>query len=96
VDTPLEVMTRLRAEGYHEEFSALKGGRLRCGWCGVEVDAAGAHIDRVARFEGDSDPDDEVILYALSGPDEHRGMYLAAYGVHATPDDIEVARLLSP
>lgn len=95
MDTLLDEMARLRAEGYHEEFSAQPGGRLRCSLCGTEVDASGAHIDHIARFEGDSDPGDEVILYALSGPGDHRGMYVAAYGMHATPEDVEVAPLLS-
>jgi hypothetical protein len=94
VDTITDAMSRLQAEGYHEEFSAIEGGRLRCSVCGTVVDAAGLHIDLIVRYEGESDPADEEILYALSGPGDHRGLYVAAYGADATPEDIEVATQL--
>ena len=37
-------------------------------------------VERVLRFEGQSDPDDEVILFALSEPDGRKGLYSTQYG----------------
>ena len=83
-------MARLREQGFLADFSAVEGGRLRCGVCGEEFDAASVKIEEIVRFEGESDPGDESILFALSGACGHLGLYSAPYGADATPEDIEV------
>jgi hypothetical protein len=83
-------MARLRGRGYLRDYSAVAGGRLRCGQCGTEIDAASVRIDEIVRFEGISDPGDESILFALAGPCGHDGLYSAAYGPNATPEDAAV------
>ena len=47
-------------------------------------------IDRTLRFEGQSDPDDEVILFALSEPGGRKGVYSAPYGPSMPPEDAAV------
>ena len=51
-------------------------------------------IEEIVRFEGASDPGDESILFALSCPCGHAGLYSAPYGPDATPEDIAVVALL--
>ena len=52
-------------------------------------------IDEVARFEGETNPDDQAILFALRC-DAHgvKGTWSAAYGPAMPPDDAEMARRL--
>jgi hypothetical protein len=94
VETLTEAIERLRAQGFLSDFSAVAGGQLRCGQCGAEFDPATLHIDEIVRFEGTSDPGDESILFALSGPCGHAGLYSAAYGPNATPEDAAVVAVL--
>lgn len=56
--------------------------------------AAALTVDETVRFEGASDPDDEAILLALSGPDGYRGLYSAAFGAKTTSDDVDVLHVL--
>jgi hypothetical protein len=95
VETLVEAMNRLRALGYDVDLSAAPGGQLRCGACDELVDAARATIDEIVRFEGDSNPDDEAILAAISMPSGHRGLYTSAYGTDVTADDAEVLQALA-
>ena len=48
-------------------------------------------IDELVRLEGDSDPDEEVVVYALSqGPCGRRGTYTIVYGAAAPYADVQV------
>jgi len=95
VETVLEAIARLRAEGYDLEMSAAPGGGLRCGECGEVVDPHDAVIDETVRFEGQSDPDDEAIVLALSTPHGHRGYLVAAYGPDMSADEVALVQALT-
>ena len=69
----LEAVTRLQAAGGRLELTALPGGRLGCAGCGDSVEGSSLTMDETVRFEGDSNPDDEAILVALTLPCGHRG-----------------------
>ena len=90
----LEAEARLLAAGYRLEFSAMPGGRLRCGGCGDVVDASNLTVDETVRFEGDSNPDDEAILVALTMQCGQQGLYSAAFGPSTPPDDVDVLHAL--
>jgi hypothetical protein len=90
LETLSEAMARLRARGFVRDFSPVADGRLRCGECGAEFDPADVRIEEIVRFEGISDPGDESILFALAAPCGHNGLYSAAYGPNATPEDVAV------
>ncbi len=96
-DDPMETLsqatTRLIRAGYEEDYTA-RNRRLVCGHGGTSYDPAHMAIDEIVRFEGESDPGDEAIVYALDAGDGHRGLYVAAYGAAATTDDIAVATAL--
>ena len=47
-------------------------------------------IDHILRFEGQSDPGDMTILYALQAPSGERGLYSAAFGAVTETEDAEV------
>ncbi len=93
METLSHATSRLERAGYVESYIA-RDGRLVCGRCGASYDPAGMSIEEIVRFEGDSDPADEAIVYALDSGCGHRGLYVAAYGPSASNDDITVAARL--
>jgi hypothetical protein len=42
-------------------------------------------IREVHRFEGESDPDDMSVVYAIEGKDGTRGVIVDAFGIYADP-----------
>ena len=94
MDTVSDATRRLQAEGYTGNWYATPDGNLQCGETGEVADLSEIKIDHVLRFEGQSDPGDEVILFALRAPSGDRGVYSAAYGSDMQPEDAAViARL---
>jgi hypothetical protein len=94
METMSGATARLRAAGYVENWIA-EDGKLQCFTCAATYDPAEVIVDEVARFEGPSDPGDEAILFALTGPCGHRGQYSAAYGPCASVEGAEVTTALS-
>lgn len=93
METLSQATTRLGRAGYDEDYHA-HDGFLVCGHCGVSHDPSHMTIDAIVRFEGQSDPGDEAIVYALDAGCGHRGLYISAYGPGATADDIAVIAAL--
>lgn len=89
METLSQAITRLRSSGYDYNFRAA-GNQLECDRCGAPVDPSTVQVDQIVRFEGESDPGDEAILYALDAGGGHRGLYAAAYGADVSPADIAV------
>lgn len=93
METISEAMNRLRAAGYEGEWRAVNG-RLLCDGCDTAHDPDDVTIDETVRFEGDSNPDDEAVLFALTAPCGRRGLYAAPYGPDVSTDDVAVIRAL--
>lgn len=93
METLSQATNRLARAGYAEDYHS-HAGRLVCGHCQTSHDPADMTIDEIVRFEGESDPGDEAIVYALDAGCGHRGLYVAAYGVGATTDDAAVVAAL--
>jgi hypothetical protein len=84
-ETPTEAAARLRREGYDAEMD-LRDGRLWCSSCGAAHDPADALIVRTYRFEGTSDPGDEMLVAGLRCPScDHLAVLETAYGGAADP-----------
>jgi hypothetical protein len=89
-DTVTEAVNLLEAEGYTHQFGVQDHG-LKCGSCGTLHDPTQAVIDRIFRFEGDSDPGDEAIVLGLRCPHcDLLGTLVSAYGPSADPDEVDV------
>ena len=78
-----EVMNDLRKEGYVEDFN-LQQNCLECRNGQFKVFADEFKIDKFYRFEGQSNPSDQSILYAISS-DRHqlKGVLVNAYGIYS-------------
>lgn len=94
--TVVDVINAYRAAGYVADFAVSAGGRVRCVTCGHDHDAADVVIERLARFEGSSDPDDEAIVFALRCQlCAAAGVLVAAYGPTATAEEAAVVTALA-
>jgi hypothetical protein len=80
-----ETMSELRKEGYTEDFN-LQQNCLVCRNGAFKVFADEFIVDQFFRFEGDSNPDDESILYAISSDAKNlKGVLVNAYGIYSEP-----------
>ncbi len=91
----LQAVARLREAGYQADLRAEAGATLRCGECDRCADARSVTIEETARFEGNSNPDDESILIAITMACGHRGLYSTAFGPATPPDDAALLRALA-
>jgi len=94
-DTVTDAVARLRSEGYTVDYE-LVDGRLSagddCPLCAIES----AVVERLYRFEGDSDPGDEMIVFGLYDPvNDRRGTLADGYGPAADPDRADHLRGLA-
>jgi hypothetical protein len=93
-DTVTEALRLLADEGYTESFDVDKGV-ARCHGCGDVHEPEGAVVERIFRFEGMSDPDDEEIVFGLRCPAcGARGTLVSAFGPLADPDELAALRIL--
>lgn len=81
--TLVEVIEVLKNRGYTEDFNLLEEN-LSYASGGEEVDLNDIVIDRIYRFTGLSDLDDESILYALRNvKDGVKGILVNGYGTYS-------------
>lgn len=94
--TVVEEIEALRARGFTADFSVTADGKLRCDACGHTHDPSDAVIESTARFEGESNPDDQAVVFGLRcGGCGVRGVLVAAYGPTATAQEAAVVTALS-
>ncbi|TXD45989.1 phosphoribosylpyrophosphate synthetase [Polaribacter sp. IC073] len=84
-DTVTEAMSDLKKLGYTIDFSILTDKEcLVCSFTATELSPEDFEIDHFYRFEGDSDPGDEMIVYAISSIKNNlKGIVVNAYGIYA-------------
>ncbi|MCB0606721.1 MAG: phosphoribosylpyrophosphate synthetase [Lewinellaceae bacterium] len=84
-ETVSQAIEALKKEGYTEDFN-LRQDCLECRNGRFRVFHDEFHIDKFYRFEGDSDPGDESIVYAISS-EKHglKGVLVNAYGIYSEP-----------
>lgn len=89
-----DAMKRLAALGFRHSLRA-QGGQLRDRATDEAYEPETLTIEETLRFEGDSDPDEQAILFAVRGPDGlPYGVYSAAFGPAMAAEDVEVVRRL--
>jgi hypothetical protein len=84
-DTVSAALDGLQARGYTLDFN-LCHDHLHCKSEGVHLHPEDFHIEEVYRFEGDTDPADEAVVYALySEKYKIKGTLVDGYGASASP-----------
>lgn len=92
-DTLSEAMEALRKEGYDHDFE-ITPNAMKSTTSELELNPDDFHVDKFYRFEGMSNPDDNSILYAISGKG-HKGLVVDAYGVYNEKLDREMVEKLA-
>jgi len=80
-DTLSDAMSWLKQQGYDLDFNTMREVVTQPGTT-VPISPEEFFIEHVFRFEGDSDPGDEAILYGISAPRFGiKGIFVDGYGV---------------
>ena len=81
--TLTETINGLSIEGYTLDFNISKE-RIVCHQTNAEFEPEDFEIDKVYRFEGASNPDDQAVLYAISSANLGvKGVLVNGYGISA-------------
>ncbi|MGV3541331.1 MAG: hypothetical protein ACO1OQ_16060 [Rufibacter sp.] len=78
-----KVEAKLRKEGYTEDFRVTEDGRLATFSGNKAYSVNDVKIVDFYRFEGETNPDDMAILYALECNDGTKGTISNSYGPYA-------------
>ena len=75
----------LKSLGYTRDFD-LKSNYLECKEPHHKIDTDDFLVDGYYRFDGNTNPDDESVLYAISSSKYNlKGVLIDAYGVYSEP-----------
>ena len=89
-----DAIHRLSQRGFTHGLRA-EDGRVRDLVTGEFFDPETLTIDEIVRFEGESDPDEQAVLFALRSPQGRPlGTYSAVFGPSMPPEDGDVVRRL--
>jgi len=91
-DTVSEAVNGLKKRGYELDFN-LEENCLVCH--AGKFDVKDFEIVEVYRFEGNSDPSDEAIVYAIESVSGTKGLLVSGYGISAEGISAEMAKKLS-
>ena len=84
-----EALDLLMREGYGIDVTVTAAG-VKWALCGHSHSGSEVVAERVFRFEGTSDPDDESIVFGVVCPTcGARGSIVSAYGPGADPDVLD-------
>ena len=92
-DSLSEAIDDLKHRGYTEDFN-LKPYCLACPRLNLELRPEQFTVDETYRFEGQSNPDDSSVIYAVSSKPDLKGILVDAYGVYAESLTPEMAQKL--
>ena len=93
-DTVTEAMAELKSLGYTLDFSIMTDDEecLFCHSTSTALSPDDFEIDSFYRFEGNSDPGDGMIVYAISSKkNKVKGVVVNAYGMYA---DIGTSKII--
>ena len=90
-DTVTEAVRGLKERGYTKDFN-LKENYIVCH--DEKIHPEEFEIVEVYRFEGESDPADEAVVFAITSNKGDRGVLVSGYGISADEISAEMAKKL--
>jgi len=94
-DTVTEALKDLKAQGYTLDFN-LAFDKLICTGKDLCLQPGEFEITAMYRFEGDTNPDDEDVVYAVESKDgKLKGTITSAFGLYADPLSTEMIQKLT-
>jgi hypothetical protein len=91
-DTVTAAVNGLKQRGYKKDFN-LEENYLVCNE--DKYHPGDFEITEVYRYEGNSDPADEAVVYAIEGKNGEKGVLVNGYGVSADEMSDEMAKKLN-
>ena len=92
-DTVVQAVNGLKQRGYSIDFN-LENNTITCKQTRVTLLPSEFEITEVYRYEGDSDPADEDVVYAIESQQGHKGILVNGFGVSADAVSDEMIRKL--
>lgn len=95
-DTVSEAITHLAERGYTIDFELMTDKEcLACHRSSLYLSPEEFIIDEIHRFEGVSDPGDEMIVYAISSEkNKVKGIVSNAFGIYSDPEVSKIVERL--
>jgi hypothetical protein len=91
-DTVSEAVNDLKKRGFDVDFNLHEN----CIVCHDDkFNVEDFEITEVYRFEGNTDPSDEAVVYAIESKDGRKGVLVNGYGISADVLDGEMAKKLT-
>ena len=91
-DTVTAAVSGLRQRGYTKDFNLEEN----CIICHEEkFHPEDFEIVEIYRFEGNSDPADEAVVYAIESKKDDKGILVSGYGISADEMSSEMAKKLA-
>jgi hypothetical protein len=92
-DTVSEALNSLNKRGYTIDFN-MQSDSVYCKAFGKSFKPEDFEIVEFYRFEGNTDPGDETIVFALRTKSGHQGVLVDAYGLYSDPLSAEMVQKL--
>src|SRR3984893_1135168 len=92
-DTVTEAIKGLRQRGYSIDFN-LEFDKISCPDLPVSLAPSEFEITEVYRFEGNSDPADEAVVYAIESKHGQKGVLVNGFGISADDASDEMVQKL--
>jgi hypothetical protein len=93
-DTVTEAIKGLKQRGYTIDFN-LEFDKISCHTVPVSLAPSEFEITEVYRFEGNSDPADEAVVYAIESKHGQKGVLVNGFGISADSVGEEMLKKLS-
>src|SRR4030095_2146120 len=91
MQTVLEIIQTLRDKNYTENFE-VKNGRILAKNSGMNFGPQELIIEKTYRYEGESNPSDNAIVYAITAKNGAKGILLDSYGAYS---DAGLAKIIA-
>ena len=94
-DTVVSALNGLRSQGFTIDFN-VAFDKLICSEKKIILHPEDFEITRIFRFEGDSNPDDEEVVFAIESKDGSRkGVLVSAFGIYSESTSTEMLKKLT-
>ena len=93
-DTVVEAVKGLKQRGFTIDFN-LEADRISCQQTPLSLTPADFEITEFYRFEGESDPADEAIVYAIESKEGQKGVLVNGFGISSEEVGAEMIEKLA-
>jgi len=91
-DTVLEAITGLKLRGFTADFILQEDGIV---YQDKKMDPSEFEITEFHRFEGESDPDDESVVFAIESNNGLKGILINSFGIYSDSISDEMIKKLT-